>query len=268
MAYYTEHTVKLPDGIEIFYTDSGAPKSVDYTTLVFLHGSGFSGDGCVKLHEHAHANNLRVVIWNRRDYCGSTKYTDAELEDLKAGRKIFLDRLARQMAWFFEHFIKNEQTPLVSPDRKAGGFILVGWSYGVATTLSLLSDPSVLPKSLYETIVPYLMSLVLYDPPYLGLGYSPPEDQNVYHPFADPDYPTPEEIYANFQHWVSSYYNHPDITSGNASGISYVKRTTKRTYETWTDAQKKGYFDTEAAVRTELPGYVSSISFLQVNMVI
>ncbi|KAF8148346.1 hypothetical protein K438DRAFT_1625545, partial [Mycena galopus ATCC 62051] len=250
------------------YTDSGAPKTVDYTTIVILHGSGFNGGtwrhyGFVLLHEHAHLNNLRVVIWNRRNYRGSTKYTDAELEDLKAGRKIFLDRFALQTAWFFEHFIKNEQTPPVSPDRKAGGFILMGWSYGVATTLSLLSDPSVLPKSLYNTIMPYLMSLVLYDPPYLGLGYSPPEEKNFYNPFADPDYRTPEEKYVNFQHWASSYYDHPDITLGHASGISYVKRTTKRTYETWTDAQKKAYFDTEAAARTELPGCVSSLSYMK-----
>ncbi|KAF8213022.1 hypothetical protein K438DRAFT_1957603 [Mycena galopus ATCC 62051] len=42
MACYTEHTVKLPDGIKIFYTDSGAPKAVNYTTIVILHGSRIS----------------------------------------------------------------------------------------------------------------------------------------------------------------------------------------------------------------------------------
>jgi hypothetical protein len=41
--FYTEHTAILPDGIEIYYTDSGAPRSNDYTTLVVLHGSGFNG---------------------------------------------------------------------------------------------------------------------------------------------------------------------------------------------------------------------------------
>jgi hypothetical protein len=52
-----------------------------------------SPDGMIRLHEHAHNNKLRVIIWNRRDYRGSTKYTDAELDDLKAGRKVFQDRL-------------------------------------------------------------------------------------------------------------------------------------------------------------------------------
>lgn len=41
--FYNEYTVKLPDGVEIYYTDSGAPRSNDYTTLVILHGSGFNG---------------------------------------------------------------------------------------------------------------------------------------------------------------------------------------------------------------------------------
>lgn len=30
-------------GTELFFTDSGAPASDDYTTLVIFHGSGFNG---------------------------------------------------------------------------------------------------------------------------------------------------------------------------------------------------------------------------------
>ncbi|KAJ7237967.1 Alpha/Beta hydrolase protein [Mycena rebaudengoi] len=255
MANYTEHTVKLPDGIEILYTDSGAPKTADYTTLIFLHGSAFNGDGSVCLHEHAHSNNLRVILWNRRDYRGSTKYTDEELEDLKDGRKVFQDRLAIQLAWFLEHFIKHEKTPKLAADRSSGGFILMGWSFGNATTLSLFSDPAVIPKPLYETVEPYLASVVLYDPPYTALGYALPGQQNFYDPWADPNYPTPEQMYDNFQHWVSSYYKHPDIASGKPSGMSFEKRTEKRTVSSWTEEQKEKYFDKLAAVRTELPSY-------------
>jgi hypothetical protein len=116
----------------------------------------------VRLHEHAVDNNLRVVIWSRRDYRGSTKYTDVELDDLRAGRKIFQDRLAIQLAWFLEHFIKHEKTPKLSVDRDSGGFILMGWSFGNATMLSLFSDPDVIPRTLYETVEPYMMSLILY----------------------------------------------------------------------------------------------------------
>ncbi|KAJ7156538.1 Alpha/Beta hydrolase protein [Mycena crocata] len=252
-AFYTEHTVKLPDGIELLYTDSGAPKSTNSTTLVVLHGSGFSGDGMISLHEHAHKNNLRVILWNRRDYRGSTKYTDDELDDLKAGRKIYQDRLALQTAWFFHHFIQHENIPKLSVDRKAGGFILMGWSFGNATTLALLSDPAVIDKPLYDSIEPYIMSLVLYDPPYTALGYTIPNREIFYDPWKDSDYPTPELVYANFQDWVSSYFKHPDLASGKPSGMSFAKRAEKRTVDKWTKEQKEHYFDTKAAVRTEMP---------------
>jgi hypothetical protein len=42
MTSFTE-TPRLPEGIELFYTDSGAPNAVHCTTHVVLHGSGFSG---------------------------------------------------------------------------------------------------------------------------------------------------------------------------------------------------------------------------------
>ena len=35
------HVVKLDSGIEFAYTDSGAPSSAKYTTLITLHGAGF-----------------------------------------------------------------------------------------------------------------------------------------------------------------------------------------------------------------------------------
>ncbi|KAJ7135835.1 Alpha/Beta hydrolase protein [Mycena epipterygia] len=253
MANYTENTIKLPDGIELLYTDSGAPDTASYTTLVVLHGSGFNGDGFVRLHDHARSNNLRIIVWNRRGYRGSTKYTDKELDDLRAGRKVFQDRLALQTARFLEHFIDLENTPHLAADRKTGGFILMGWSFGTATTLALFSDRKVIPEELYNKVEPYIMSLALYDPPHIALGYVLPGQEKFYNPFADSDYPTPEETYDNFQHWVSSYYKHPNIESGNPSGLSFDKRTEKRTILDWTQEQKERYFDREAAVQTELP---------------
>ncbi|KAJ6479495.1 Alpha/Beta hydrolase protein [Mycena vitilis] len=259
---YTEHTVQLPDGIELCYTDSGAPAASSYCTLVVIHGSGFNGDGFVSLHKYAHQNNLRVVALNRRDYRGSTKYTDAELEDLKAGRKIFLDRLAIQLAWFLQQFVNHEGTPKVSVDRKSGGFVILGWSSGVMTALSLFSDPAAIPQALYETVEPYVKNVVLYDPPYSSLGYPQPDYEGWYNPFTDSDYPTPTQMYENFQQWVSSYFTHPDIESGKPSGISHAKRAEKWTTSSWTGEEKATYFDKIAAVRTEAPAWVSLILFV------
>ncbi|KAG5721252.1 hypothetical protein E4T56_gene2465, partial [Termitomyces sp. T112] len=59
---FTSNTAQLPDGIDIFFTDSGPPPgSTDYTTIIVLHGIAFTGDNLKKLHNHAHAFNLRTV---------------------------------------------------------------------------------------------------------------------------------------------------------------------------------------------------------------
>ncbi|KAJ6509122.1 Alpha/Beta hydrolase protein [Mycena vulgaris] len=252
---YTEHTLKLPDGIEILYTDSGSPRTADYTTLVVLHGSGFNGYGFVRLHEYAQKYNLRIVLWNRRGYRGSTKYSDEELADMRAGRKIFQDRLALQTAWFLEHFIKHENTPAVTADRTAGGFVLAGWSSGVPVVLALFADPDVIPKPLYEVVEPRLRSLVLYDPPFTALAYPTPPVEGVYSPFRDPECTTPAQVYEKFKQWASSYYNHPDLASGSPSGLSFANCSEKRTISGWTEEEKETYCDGLAAFTADSLGY-------------
>ncbi|KAJ7191869.1 hypothetical protein GGX14DRAFT_380691, partial [Mycena pura] len=131
----------------------------------------------------------------------------------------------------------------------------VGWSFGNATGLSILADPSVLPQSLYDTVRPYLKTYVLHDPPYTALGYVLPGEEHFYDPWGDLEYATPDEKHENFNSWVTSYFTHPDIESGRPSGMSCAKRTERQTYATWTDEQKATYFDKEAAGRSELPMY-------------
>ncbi|KAJ7474298.1 Alpha/Beta hydrolase protein [Mycena latifolia] len=255
---YTEHTFKLSDGIELLYTDSGTPQTKDYTTLVVFHGFGFNGYGFVRLHEYAHKHNLRTILLNRRGYHGSTIYSDEELADVRAGRKIFQDRLALQIAHFLEHFIEHENTPKAAVDHTAGGFFLMGWSLGNATALSLFADPAIIPKPLYETIKPYLRSLVLYDPPFVALGYPGPPvvPRGAYDPLNDPDCPDAEQFYANFKEWISSYYKHPDLTRGDPSGMSFEKRTEKLTIQQWTEEQKNRYCDTVSALAPDLLAFV------------
>ncbi|GLB39034.1 hypothetical protein LshimejAT787_0601960 [Lyophyllum shimeji] len=252
----SSHTYNLTGGIDIFFTDSGAPPdSTDYTTLVILHGSAFTGHGFEKMHDYSHADNLRTVIWNRRDYPGSTPYTDAELEDLNQGGKVFLDRLAIQVADFLKQFIEKEKVPKITADRKAGGFAILGWSMGSATAMPLFSDPSLLSSELYALLEQYVKNLVLYDPPYLSFGYQLPADEKTYNPWTDPDCKTPEELYQNFGFWVSSYYDHPDV-SGTINGLDYRKRTDKATITSWTPEEFQRNYCESAAVRSELRMYV------------
>jgi predicted alpha/beta-fold hydrolase len=131
----TERLIKLPDGIEIFYNDSGpVPGSEDYTTLVTLHGSGFNG-GFQPMINCAQSKNFRVINWNRRHYHGTTPYSEEELDDLRNGRKVFFDKHAAQLAWFLEYLVKVEQVPKPDTEAKTGGIVVMGWSFGNTTTL-------------------------------------------------------------------------------------------------------------------------------------
>ncbi|KDR72506.1 hypothetical protein GALMADRAFT_252616 [Galerina marginata CBS 339.88] len=252
----TSHTYALSDAIDIAFTDSGAPiGSTDYTTLVIFHGSAFTGCGFEKLHAYAHQRNLRAVIWNRRDYPGSTKYTDAELQDYNEGRKVFLDRLSVQLADFLKQFIGKESVPKINADRKSGGFALMGWSMGSATAMPLFSDPNLISGGLYTILESYVKDLILYDPPYLSFGYELPADHQTYNPWTDPNCKTPEELYQNFGFWVSSYYDHPDM-SGSIHGLDYRKRTDQATITSWTPEEFQRNYCESAAVRSELRMYV------------
>ncbi|KAJ7447873.1 Alpha/Beta hydrolase protein [Mycena galericulata] len=245
---YTEHTLKLPDGVEILYTDSGAPGTSDYTTLVVLHGTAFNGYGFVRLHEYASKYNMRVILCNRRGYHGSTKFSEGEVAEMRAAPKAFQDRVALQLAWFLQHFVKEERIPKATLDNAnrnlGGGIVLMGWSFGNATSLALLADPGVIPKDVYGVIEPYLRTLVVYgacffseffgstdgkllcvDPPDAVLAYSDPKIDGVYHPFADPEYTTFEEKFDAFLVWVSSYHQHPNLAARDPSGLTCARPT-------------------------------------------
>jgi len=114
------------------------------------------------LHDHVHGRNLRAVIWNRREYPGSTKYTDSEADDLTNGRKIFLDQTAALIADFLVQFIEKEGIPEISPDHKRGGVAILGWSLGTPTALSLFSNPSAFPSEEYALLRRYVKNLVIY----------------------------------------------------------------------------------------------------------
>lgn len=115
-----------------------------------------------KLFSLAAASNVRVVALNRRDYAGSTKYTDDNLKDLNAGDKAFMERLGLEVAHFLLWFAEKHNIPKISADRKSGGFAVMGWSMGNATPMALLGYPDVVGKQNYEKLEPYFRKLVLY----------------------------------------------------------------------------------------------------------
>ena len=102
------------------------------------------------------------MILNRRDYTGSTKYTDENLKDLNAGDKSFMERLALEVKHFLLWFVDTHKIPKITADRKSGGFSVMGWSMGNATAFSILGYPDVVGKESYRRLEPYLRQIILY----------------------------------------------------------------------------------------------------------
>lgn len=180
---FSHCVAKLPDDIQLSYTDSGpVPGSNNYTTVIIMHGSAFNCSkypcfpqhllcivteghpqgGFEKLHSFAPKHNMRTILLQRRDYPGSTKFTDDELDDLKNGRKSFIDRLAIQLGYFCRHLISDLGIPKVNPKDRSGGITIMGWSFGTATAMALFSDPAIIPNELYKNLERYVKDLVLY----------------------------------------------------------------------------------------------------------
>ncbi|EPQ57222.1 hypothetical protein GLOTRDRAFT_39020 [Gloeophyllum trabeum ATCC 11539] len=128
----------------------------------------------------------------------------------------------------------------------------MGWSIGVATVLALLAHPQAMPKEYYSQLDPYLRSIVMYDPPYFAFGYELDGEVDPYNPWTDPNIKTHEERYRIFQYWVSSYYDHLDITSGSMSGLDYRHRTEQASIDSMSPEELSLMYEEAAAVRAEL----------------
>ena len=107
-------------------------------------------------------DNIRLVIVNRRDYTGSTKYTDDELKDLNEGNVSFIERLGAEVAHLLMWFAETHNIPKVSRDRKSGGFSVMGWSMGIATTMAVLGCPEFVGKEAYAKLEPYFRQFIMY----------------------------------------------------------------------------------------------------------
>ncbi|KAJ7630237.1 Alpha/Beta hydrolase protein [Roridomyces roridus] len=244
---YTEHTTQLPNGVDIFYTDSGAPNTADYTTLVIVHGLLFNGFGFSPLHSLVHQHNIRLILPNRRGYSGSTPFTESEVADMQAGKKEVQERLALETAWFLKYLVENQATPRVSEDRRSGGIVLVGWSLANATTLSILAHPEVVKGEVYDAVEPYLRTVVAYDPP-LSATANPPPDPTLYNPLTDASV-TPEQLPNAILLWISAFYEHGDIASLQSSAVNWGKPPSSPspeeipTIDQWTPEEKAKYLD-------------------------
>lgn len=97
---------------------------------------------------------------NRRDHRGSSPFTETELEELKHGKQSFLDDIGKSLYDFLSHLIETERIPKISSDRQSGGIVILGWSAGVISSLTLLQNPDLLDSKDYTVLQEYIRDLI------------------------------------------------------------------------------------------------------------
>lgn len=98
----------------------------------------------------------------RRDYVGSSNYTDAELRDLYNGESAHLDRLTITLGHLIQHLIQTHDLPEPNEERTEGGIVVLGWSIGSATAITLLADSRLFGRDQYDLLRRYITRLVFY----------------------------------------------------------------------------------------------------------
>ncbi|EJD01416.1 uncharacterized protein FOMMEDRAFT_111212 [Fomitiporia mediterranea MF3/22] len=230
----TIQKVQVDDnGTELAYIDSGKPSGDTYTTLVCVHGHSYHAQNFSRLLALAKKHNLRIIALNRRDYTGSTPFSQAELQVLKDGtdseKHEFMRARGLEIAKFLVWVIKELKIPRASEDGTAGGLALLGWSLGNITTIAFLGNLSSFPEDIVQTLEPYLRTFIMYELPDNCFGYPRPE--GYYHPFEDAS--IPERIRGiSFGKWVSSYYEHPAYKVESSSVEPSTTTTTTTTTNT------------------------------------
>ncbi|KZV59929.1 hypothetical protein PENSPDRAFT_694721 [Peniophora sp. CONT] len=224
-------------GIQLYYEDSGAPPDCAvYTTLVFLHGTGFSGAIFHRLLPFASTIGLRLVLVNRRDYPGTTPLSDNDISLVAEGssqeeNEEFLFERALELTRFLAWFVREGNVPPISnsgTDERKGGLSIVAWSSSNTVVMSLMANLARVPDDLRDALEPYIRSYIHYDGPRWALGYPDSEHFVLAHPLMDASL-SEDEKFARFKHWVSAYYDHPDIASRELSCLTEDMTSTERT---------------------------------------
>lgn len=173
-------------GVELAYTDSGAPSSSPYTTIFAVHGVVFTNcmylvpinsRVCIadapltvifkKVQAVAPSKGFRFVALSRRGFPGSTPYTQEErntITDSKVSpenRYAFMQARGNEIATFIDMFISKFDLPPVSSDKK-GGSILLGWSQGSQYASAAIAFAPSLASDVRARISAHIHTVMLY----------------------------------------------------------------------------------------------------------
>lgn len=120
-----------------------------------------------KLLPVAQRKGARVVALNRRHYPGSTKYSAEELDVIFNGgtdvqKEAEFQARGLEFATFINNFIMQHNLPPISEDRKTGGIILLGWSFGSVAALATISNAHNLSIDGRARLGAYIRTVIAY----------------------------------------------------------------------------------------------------------
>ncbi|KAE9402012.1 hypothetical protein BT96DRAFT_569113 [Gymnopus androsaceus JB14] len=201
----------LNNGIEFFYNDSGIPSTSAYTTYFVVHGHTFHSGVFRRLLPVAHKNSHRMITVNRREYPGSTPYTQAELDVFAQGsndeRLNLLLNQGTNLAFLLDGLIQSLSLP---PD-----IVIVGWSLGNLFTLSLLASITSLPQTVRNRLALSVHKTIMWDitAHCIGMHILP-----MYIPLFDLDIPLEARSLA-FLKWIGYYFMHGDSSKHDVAQL-------------------------------------------------
>lgn len=180
--------------------------------------------------------NLRIIAVNRRDYVGSSPFSQTELDDLHCDDvdrlKAFMRMRGLEIASFLVWAIRELELPLKDALGRPS-LSLIGWSLGNITTIACLCYAASYPPDVIETLEKYLGDFYIYgelqngmshirnlrrfsDFAYNGMGYESPP--GAYHPLTSAKVQS-KDTPAVFNDFLWTYYQHPSLHERKLSSL-------------------------------------------------
>ncbi|KAI0312766.1 Alpha/Beta hydrolase protein [Amylostereum chailletii] len=199
------------NGDKLTFLDSGAPPASDepYTTIIAVHGMGFTAYTFKPMLSRAHAANIRVVAVNRRPYAGSTPLTPEEASKATVGsdqeKEEYLNARGVELATFIDLFIQKNELPPADIDGKNGGVVLLPWSSGHGVVFSAIANLETLPGATQLRLSAYIRRTILFEPPSTIAGLPIPPSTWSHH--IDTSVPEEKRYYVPSISRVPTIYN-------------------------------------------------------------
>ncbi|KXN81409.1 hypothetical protein AN958_04729 [Leucoagaricus sp. SymC.cos] len=176
----------------------------------------FNGGIFALVQEKAKQTNVRIVTITRRNYRGSTPFTEAELRVINSGtdeeKTAFMTRRGVEILVFIYKFLVENKIPLQVPeDGIPGGVAIAGWSLGVAEVLAAIASITSADPDIQAHLAPLIHTLIIHEPSQNIIGQ--PLAPGHWSPFHLIDQTIPESAEMSFfVWWVTAYFQHGDLS--------------------------------------------------------